>query len=94
MFAAGLIEETRGLVERWGPGAQALGALGYREAARVLRGEMTEADAVAAVQQGHRNYAKRQGTWFRKEPAVRWITGFGEQAEEAFRWVEEARPFG
>ena len=37
--------------------------------------------AVAAAQQGHRNYAKRQLTWFRREPEVHWIAGFGDEAE-------------
>ena len=92
MFAAGLLEETRALQERWGAGAQALGALGYREAAAVLSGAMSEADAIAAAQQGHRNYAKRQMTWFRREPGVEWLAGFGDAPEiaaEAERLVEQ-----
>jgi len=36
---------------------------------------------VAAAQQGHRNYAKRQLTWFRREPEVAWIESFGDQPE-------------
>ena len=89
MFAQGLVEETRGLQARWGVGAQALGALGYREAAAVLAATMSEKQAVAAVSQGHRNYAKRQGTWFRKEPDVHWLAGFGEEVTaEAGQLVE------
>jgi tRNA dimethylallyltransferase len=38
-------------------------------------------EAVAAAQQGHRNYAKRQLTWFRREPEVHWIESFGDAAE-------------
>ncbi len=93
MFTTGLLAETRGLQERYGTGAQALGALGYREAAAVLAGSLSEAVAVAAVQQGHRNYAKRQLTWFRREPGVHWLTGFGnsqEIAESASQFVAEA----
>ena len=78
MFSAGLIEETRGLLDRYGS-AQSLGALGYRQAAAVVRGEISEADAVRSAQQGHRNYAKRQLTWFRREPDVLWIRGFGDE---------------
>jgi tRNA dimethylallyltransferase len=37
--------------------------------------------AIAAVQQAHRNYAKRQMTWFRREPEVGWIAGFGDQSQ-------------
>ena len=36
---------------------------------------------MAAAQQGHRNYAKRQLTWFRREPEVHWIAGFGDEPE-------------
>jgi tRNA dimethylallyltransferase len=80
MFAAGLVDETRGLLTRYGP-VKALDSLGYRQARGVLEGSMTEEEAVAAAQQGHRNYAKRQMTWFRREPEVHWIEGFGDGAE-------------
>ena len=80
MFEAGLIEETRGLLARYGP-VTALDALGYRQALAVLSGTLNEEAAIAAAQQGHRNYAKRQLTWFRREPEVQWIEGFGDEAE-------------
>jgi tRNA dimethylallyltransferase len=80
MFAAGLVEETRGLLERYGP-VKALDSLGYKQARCVLGGSLSEQDAIKAAQQGHRNYAKRQMTWFRREPEVRWIEGFGDEAE-------------
>lgn len=80
MFAAGLIEETRGLLERYGP-VKALDSLGYRQALRVLRESWNIDEAVSAAQQGHRNYAKRQLTWFRREPEVHWITAFGDEPE-------------
>lgn len=84
MFAAGLVEETRGLLAQYGP-VKALDSLGYRQALRVLRGSWTRDAAVQAAQQGHRNYAKRQMTWFRREPEVHWIEAFGDapQALEA-----------
>jgi len=80
MFAAGLVDETRGLLERYGP-VKALDSLGYRQARGVLDGAMSEEEAIAAAQQGHRNYAKRQMTWFRREPEVQWIEAFGDEAE-------------
>jgi tRNA dimethylallyltransferase len=82
MFAAGLVEETRGLVARYGP-VKALDSLGYRQARGVLEGTLSVDEAVKAAQQGHRNYAKRQMTWFRREPEVLWIEGFGDEAETA-----------
>jgi tRNA dimethylallyltransferase len=80
MFRAGLIEETERLLRLY-PGAWALDSLGYRQAARFLRGELTREQALAAVQQAHRNYAKRQMTWFRHEPQLKWLDGFGEESQ-------------
>jgi len=78
MFQAGLIEETSGLLARFGA-VQALDSLGYRQALAVLAGDLKTEAAVEAAQQGHRNYAKRQMTWFRREPDVAWIEGFGDE---------------
>ena len=80
IFASGIIEETRGLLARYGP-VKALDSLGYRQALAVLAGTLSVEEAVAAAQQGHRNYAKRQLTWFRREPEVHWIAGFGDDPE-------------
>jgi tRNA dimethylallyltransferase len=77
MFAQGLIEETRELIARYGR-SPALGSLGYRQAAQYLDGALTLEQAIAAASQGHRNYAKRQLTWFRREPEVCWLNGFGD----------------
>ena len=80
MFADGLIEETRVLLERYGP-VKSLDSLGYRQALAVLAGSLSIEDGVKAAQQGHRNYAKRQLTWFRREPEVHWIEDFGDRPE-------------
>ena len=80
MFARGLVEETRGLLERYGR-VKALDSLGYRQALGVIDGILTPEAALAAAQQGHRNYAKRQLTWFRREPDVHWIEAFGDEVE-------------
>ena len=80
MFENGLVEETQILRQQHGNSAWALGSLGYKQAMQHLRGETTLEEAIAAAQQGHRNYAKRQATWFRAEPEVQWINGFGDEA--------------
>ena len=90
MFAAGLVEETRGLLGRYGR-VKALDSLGYRQALAAIDGTLTEAEAIAAAQQGHRNYAKRQLTWFRREPEVHWIAAFGDEAPAANEAIELAR---
>jgi len=80
MFTRGLIEETAMLRDRFGDDCRALGSLGYAQALAVLRGEMSREQALTATQQGHRNYAKRQGTWFRRESGMNWLQGFGDEA--------------
>jgi len=52
--------------------------LGYKQAVQFLRGELSCEAALAAAQQAHRNYAKRQLTWFRREPQMHWLAGFGD----------------
>jgi tRNA dimethylallyltransferase len=80
MFAAGLVQETRTLLACYG-GVMALDALGYRQAASILLEGLSEKVAISEAQQGHRNYAKRQLTWFRREPDVHWIEAFGDEEE-------------
>jgi tRNA dimethylallyltransferase len=92
MFANGLIDETRALIAQYGEAPRAFDALGYRQARTVLRGESTEAEGIAATRQAHRNYAKRQLTWFRREPDVCWLQGFGDDptiAAEASELVQQ-----
>ncbi len=90
MFEQGLVEETRVLLERYGPEVFAMRSLGYRQAAEHLRGETSLAEAVARAQQGHRNYAKRQLTWFRRDTEMQWLENFGaEAATQAGEMVQE-----
>jgi tRNA dimethylallyltransferase len=78
MFDEGLIAETKRLLEKYGDEARPLAALGYKQAVQFLRGEVEREPALAAAQQAHRNYAKRQITWFRREPDVHWLAGTGD----------------
>jgi tRNA dimethylallyltransferase len=88
MFERGLAAETERLMAKYGaerdiperdiPYLRIFDALGYRQARQLLAGELSEAQAVEAAQRAHRNYAKRQFTWFRREPEVRWLAGFGD----------------
>ncbi len=84
MFDNGLVEETRALLNKYprlleSPSSP-LNALGYRQAVQHLHGELTREEAIAAAQQAHRNYAKRQLTWFRNVAAqsLEWLNAFGE----------------
>ena len=78
MFEDELIAETERLLKKYGDQARPLKSLGYKQAVQFLRGEVDRESALAAAQQAHRNYAKRQTTWFRQEPDVHWLAGFGD----------------
>ena len=74
MVQQGLLEEIRSLLARGIPeGATALQAIGYKEFVDALAGRATVAEAIAQVQQSSRRYAKRQLTWFRRNPDVQWL---------------------
>jgi len=93
MFAAGLLEEARAMLAR--PNAASikpLGALGYRQACALLRGERNLEEAVRETQGATRRYAKRQMTWFRRETDITWFTGFGDEPEterQVLGWLRQ-----
>jgi tRNA dimethylallyltransferase len=80
MFEQGLVKETSDLRQKYGDDIQSLYSLGYKQAMQLLRNEISRETAIKAAQQAHRNYAKRQMTWFRREPDVSWLKGFGDDA--------------
>jgi tRNA dimethylallyltransferase len=82
MIEHGLIDEVRALWQRgFGPDLPPLGSIGYREVGAHLRGECDLASALAAMQRATRQFAKRQLTWFRADPAVEWVDAERVQAE-------------
>jgi tRNA dimethylallyltransferase len=81
MFDQGLIAETERLLAKYGAQARPLASLGYKQAVQFLRGELDRESALSLSQQAHRNYAKRQITWFRREPDVHWLAGFGDDPD-------------
>jgi tRNA dimethylallyltransferase len=95
MFEHGLIEETQRLLANYGDRARALQSLGYKQAVQHLRGQLSLEQAITLAQQGHRNYAKRQMTWFRREPDVQWLSAFGDDPQlqkESSDLIIAARP--
>ena len=82
MFRRGLIEETRALLDRFPATARPFGTIGYKEAAAVVRGELSEAAAIDETRRRTRAYAKRQMTWLRSERNVHWVDGIDR--DEAF----------
>ena len=81
-FAAGLVEEVKTLLaEGVPPGSNALGAHGYRRVVEYLAAKRDLASAIEQTKLDVRHYAKRQLTWFRREPGAEWFRGFGENEE-------------
>jgi tRNA dimethylallyltransferase len=84
-FSNGLVDEVRQLLDAGVPAnSNALGAHGYRRVVEYLRGERDLESAIEQTKLDVRHYAKRQLTWFRREPGVRWLEGFGEDSRAAF----------
>ena len=78
MLDAGWIDEVRRLLETGiSPHSQAFAALGYRRVVEYLQGGLAHEEMVLRIQADTRHYAKRQWTWFRRDPQVRWFEGFG-----------------
>ena len=93
MYRAGLVEETRALLERWPRGARPFGTIGYKEAAAVIAGESSIPDAIAETMRRTRAYAKRQMTWLRAERGMHWLDAStlreNSLCEAALRLIEE-----
>lgn len=71
MLAGGLVEETRRIRGRWGAGLPGLASVGYAEVCQLLDGELAASALPAAIVRATRRYARRQRTWFKKEPGAR-----------------------
>jgi tRNA dimethylallyltransferase len=78
MFQSGLVEEVKQLLAQGCSGSEKpFESIGYKQALQHLRGSLTVEQAIASTQLETRQYAKRQLTWFRRDSAVKWLSGFG-----------------
>ncbi len=94
MFEHGLIEEVRGILARGYPlSSKALESHGYKQALQMLAGELKPGEAIFYAQRNTRRYAKRQWTWFRRDPGVVWLRGFGEEDAVERAAAERIRAF-
>ena len=95
MLANGWADEVSALLASGlAENAKPFDFIGYRELRAVLRGEITIEQARATIRQATRRYAKRQLTWFRREPGVDWCEGFGDDAHvrfQAIQWLQGRR---
>ena len=80
MFAAGVVDEVKAVSEI---GPTASQAIGFREIRELLEGRLTESECITRIQQQTRNYAKRQLTWFRKEPHFRIVELIERETDES-----------
>ena len=93
MFEAGLAAEVQALLDSGVPAsATAMQAIGYKETARALRGEISMQQALEQVQQSSRRYAKRQLTWFRRNEEIRWLDA-SRPFEEVFSAARQGISF-
>jgi tRNA dimethylallyltransferase len=95
-FADGLVEEVRDLLARGVPAnSSALSAHGYRRVVEYLNGARDLESAIEQTKLDVRHYAKRQLTWFRQEPGVEWVEGFGDDAtvqKKIFDLLSQSQP--
>jgi len=87
-FAAGLVEEARTLRERWDPALRPFSAIGYRESWAYLDGELTLDEAIDLDAQRNRQFAKRQATWFRREPSLAVLDATADPAAAAIERLD------
>jgi len=95
MIAAGLVEETRALLAAgYRPQAPPLSTIGYKHVAAALAGELTMDEAVATAKRDTRRLAKRQLTWFRRDPEIVWVDAErgAQQALELFEGFFSSPP--
>jgi tRNA dimethylallyltransferase len=90
MIGAGLLHETKNLLEMK-PDRTALQALGYKELGRYLQGDIKLEEAVRLIKKHTKMYAKRQMTWFRKEPDITWmdVTGITDSDKIFTRMIND-----
>jgi tRNA dimethylallyltransferase len=94
MFASGLVEEIEGLLGNGCTGEEKpFESLGYRQALAYIGDEITLERAIYLTQLDTRHYAKRQWTWFRRDPEMEWLSGFGDSPSVIERCLQMLRRF-
>jgi tRNA dimethylallyltransferase len=84
LFAGGLLDEVRALLDAgYGPELRPMSGHGYREAIRHLAGEWSLEQAIEVTARRTRQYAKRQLTWFRRDPRIMWVAAGDGPADDA-----------
>ena len=91
MFTSGLMEETAAILARgYAPGCKPFESIGYKQALQSLNGELSPKDALFYATRETRRYSKRQMTWFRQEPGLEVVRGFGDDPAVAEKGLKSA----
>ena len=90
LYGAGLVEETRGLIERYGADCPLLDTIGYGEAKALLRGELDETAAIALTTRRTQQFAKRQRTWFRRQHNPLWLGSTAQAPSDSADPLQQA----
>ena len=94
MFEKGIIAETQSILDRGFPAdAKPFESIGYKQALQVIRGELSVSQAIYHARMDTRRYAKRQMTWFRREPGLEIFKGFGDDPVTQPAVLERVRRF-
>jgi tRNA dimethylallyltransferase len=94
MFHDGLVQEVQGLLDRGLSGDEKpFESLGYSQVLAYLRGQIPLEQAMASTEIETRQYAKRQLTWFRRDPRIVWLPGFGSEPAVAQAGLDAVRKF-
>lgn len=92
MFETGLVDEVNRILDLgFSPEVKPLESHGYKQALQHIRGELSLPEAVLQAQRNTRRYAKRQWTWFRREPGIQWFGGFGDDPDVQAAVLEQIR---
>jgi len=78
MVKEGLVDEVKSLVNKYGSNQQAFDAIGYREIIEFIKNKITINQALENMKMNTWHFAKRQITWFKKDPKIHWITNYNE----------------
>jgi tRNA dimethylallyltransferase len=90
---SGFVDEVRGLLDRgYAPGLRSMSGIGYREIAQFLNGELDLASAVGLFKHATHHYAKRQMTWFQRNPRIVWLEASTATADQVLAHLGPSRP--
>ena len=94
MFECGLVEEVKHILSLgYAESSKPFESHGYKQTLQLLHGELNLREAVFYAQRNTRNYAKRQVTWFRREPGLEWLRDFGDASEVRELALQRVRAF-